>query len=184
MEVTSFAISGPLLITPRKYDDARGFFSEVYNVQAFEPFVGKARFVQENHSLSRARGTIRGLHFQVPPDAQAKLVRVVRGAILDVAVDIRRQSPTFGQHVSAVLSAENWVEMWIPIGFAHGFCTLEPDTEVIYRVTEYYCQASDRGIAWNDPQIGIKWPINVAEAVLSDKDRVHPMLASLPEYFS
>lgn len=184
MEIRSFAITGPALLIPRKYEDARGFFSEVYNVRALEPLIGKARFVQENHSLSRARGTVRGLHFQAPPAAQGKLVRAVRGAILDIAVDIRRRSPTYGQHVSAVLSAENWAEMWIPIGFAHGFCTLETDTEVIYQVTEYYCQASDRGIAWNDPEIAIKWPIDAAEIVLSERDRTHPLLSALPEYFT
>jgi dTDP-4-dehydrorhamnose 3,5-epimerase len=184
MEAKSFLIAGPLLLTPRKFADARGFFSEVYNQRTFDALIGEARFVQENHSLSRAQGTIRGLHFQAPPTAQGKLVRVVRGAIFDIAVDIRRQSPTYGQYASAVLSADNWAELWIPIGFAHGFCTLEPDTEVIYQVTDYYCQADDRGIAWDDPDIGVKWPIDAANAVLSDKDRSHPRLAGLPTYFS
>ncbi|WP_036262373.1 dTDP-4-dehydrorhamnose 3,5-epimerase [Methylocapsa aurea] len=184
METESFAISGPLLLTPRKFADSRGFFSEVYNQRTFDPLIGAARIVQENHSLSRAQGTVRGLHFQSPPTAQGKLVRVARGAILDVAVDIRRQSPTYGQYVSAALSAENWAQLWIPVGFAHGFCTLEPDTEVIYQVTDYYSQADDKGIAWDDPDIGIDWPIGAANAVLSDKDRSHPRLACLPEYFS
>jgi dTDP-4-dehydrorhamnose 3,5-epimerase len=184
MESKSFAIVGPLLLTPKKFSDARGFFSEVYNQRTFDPLIGEARFVQENHSLSRPQGTVRGLHFQSPPTAQGKLVRVARGAILDVAVDIRRQSPTYGQYVSAALSAENWAQLWIPVGFAHGFCTLEPDTEVIYQVTDYYSQADDKGIAWDDPDIGIDWPIGAANAVLSDKDRSHPRLACLPEYFS
>lgn len=184
MDAKSFAIAGPLLLTPRKFVDARGFFSEVYSQRTFDPLIGKARFVQENHSLSRAKGTVRGLHFQSPPAAQGKLVRVGRGAIIDVAVDIRRQSPTYGQYVSTALSAENGAELWIPAGFAHGFCTLEPDTEVIYQVTEHYSQADDRGIAWDDPDIGIVWPVSAANAVLSEKDRDHPRLASLPGYFS
>ncbi len=184
MEAKSFAIAGPLLLTPRRFADTRGFFSEVYNQRTFDALIGNARFVQENHSLSRPQGTVRGLHFQTPPTAQGKLVRVVRGAIFDIAVDIRRHSTTYGQYASAVLSAENWAELWIPVGFAHGFCTLEPDTEVIYQVTDYYSQPDDRGIAWDDPDIRIKWPIDLATAVLSDKDRSHPRLASLPAYFS
>lgn len=184
MEAKSFAIAGPLLLTPQQFVDRRGFLSEVYNQRTFDPLIGGARFVQENQSFSRARGTVRGLHFQAPPAAQGKLVRVVRGAIADIAVDIRRGSPTYGQYVSALLSRDNGAQLWIPIGFAHGFCTLEPDTEVIYRVTDYYSQADDKGIAWDDPDIGIKWPVDVADAVLSDRDLSHPRLASLTPYFS
>jgi dTDP-4-dehydrorhamnose 3,5-epimerase len=184
MEAKSFAIAGPMLLTPRKFADERGVFSEVYNQRVFDSLIGATRFVQQNHSLSRPQGTVRGLHFQAPPTAQGKLVRVVRGAIIDVAVDIRGQSPTHGQYVSVALSADNWAALWIPVGFAHGFCTLEPDTEVIYQVTDYYSQADERGIAWDDPDIGIKWPIDAADAVLSEKDRRHPRLACLPAYFS
>ena len=184
MEVKSLAIPGPLLLTPRKFGDARGFFSEVYNEQKFSSILDGVRFVQDNHSMSTARGTVRGLHFQAAPTAQGKLVRVVRGAIVDIAVDIRRQSPTYGEHVSVELSAENWAQLWIPVGFAHGFCTLEPDTEMIYKVTDYYSAADDRGIAWDDPDIGIEWPVDAADAVLSDKDRRQPRLVGLPEYFS
>ncbi len=184
MEAKSLAIPGPLLLTPRKFGDVRGFFSEVYNEQKFSSILGGVRFVQDNHSMSTARGTVRGLHFQTAPKAQGKLVRVVRGAIVDVAVDIRRPSSTYGKHVSVELSAENWAQLWIPVGFAHGFCTLEPDTEIIYKVTDYYSPADDKGIAWNDPDIGIEWPVEAADAVLSDKDQRQPRFAGLPDYFS
>ncbi|MGP0061320.1 MAG: dTDP-4-dehydrorhamnose 3,5-epimerase [Beijerinckiaceae bacterium] len=183
MDAKSFALAGPLLLKPRKFGDARGFFSEVYNQQVFDSLVGEVRFVQDNHSLSAMPGTIRGLHFQARPKAQGKLVWVVQGAIFDVALDIRRSSPTYGQYVSAVLSAENWCQLWIPIGFAHGFCTTEPNTQVIYKVTEFYSGADDKGIAWNDPDINIEWPVDPAKAVLSEKDQAHPRLADLAVYF-
>ncbi|WP_020175423.1 dTDP-4-dehydrorhamnose 3,5-epimerase [Methyloferula stellata] len=183
METKSFSIPGPVLLHPRKFEDARGFMSEAYNQRAFETILGDVRFVQDNHSLSRSAGTIRGMHFQAPPTAQGKLVRVVRGSIFDVAIDLRRGTPSFGQFVSVTLSAANWAQFWIPIGFAHGFCTLEPDTEVIYKVTDYYSQADDRGLAFDDPALAIPWPVDPAQAVLSDKDKVHPRLADLPVYF-
>lgn len=126
---------------------------------------------------------MRGLHFQKPPHAQGKLVRVARGAIFDVAVDIRRGSPTYGRHVTAVLSAENWAQLWVPAGFAHGFCTLEPDTEVLYKVTDYYTPECDCGLRWNDPELGIEWPVKRDEAIVSDKDRSHPALADLEPVF-
>ena len=133
--------------------------------------------------MSVEKGVVRGLHFQIPPMAQDKLVRVARGAILDVAVDIRWGSPTYGQHVSAVISAENWTQIWVPKGFAHGFCTLEPDTEVLYKVSNVYAPANDGGVIWNDPDLGIEWPVNAAVAVLSDKDAKLPRLRDLTPLF-
>ena len=158
MKIESLAIAGVKLITPRKIGDDRGFFSETWNARALADAGISAQFVQDNHAKSGLKGTLRGLHFQLPPMAQGKLVRVSRGSILDVAVDIRRSSPTFGRHASAVLSAENWQQLWIPPGFAHGYCTLQPDTEVIYKVTEYYSPAHDKGILWDDPALAIQWP--------------------------
>ncbi|MGH7054149.1 MAG: dTDP-4-dehydrorhamnose 3,5-epimerase, partial [Stellaceae bacterium] len=141
------------------------------------------RFVQDNHSLSLQRGTVRGLHFQIPPFAQAKLVRVTRGAILDVVVDLRRGSPDFGRHVAAELSTAQWNQLFVPEGFAHGFCTIEPETEVTYKVNRPYSAAHDRGLLWNDPALGIPWPVSESEALLSERDRRHPPLAELPEFF-
>lgn len=183
MEAKSFPIPGPLLLTPAKFQDARGFFSETYNQRRFNALIGDINFVQDNHSLSVSKGTIRGLHFQKPPTAQGKFVRVARGAVFDVAVDIRCGSPTFGKFVSAILSADNWAGLWVPAGFAHGFCSLEPNCEVVYKVSNYYSHADDRGLAWDDPAIAIPWPIKNKEAVLSDKDKTHPRLAELPAYF-
>ena len=183
MLVEPLAISDVKLITPRIFRDARGFFSETYNAPALAEVGIRAAFVQDNHSLSRRRGVVRGLHFQISPKAQGKLVRVSRGAILDVAVDIRHGSPTFGQHVTATLSAENWSQLWVPVGFAHGFCTLEPDTEVIYKVDAPYDPTLERGIRWDDPTLAIHWPVDMHEAVLSDKDRSNPTFAELPQYF-
>ena len=140
-------------------------------------------FVQDNHSLSADHGTVRGLHFQTPPYAQDKLVRVVKGAIFDVAVDLRKGSPTLGQHVSTVISAEEWNQILVPIGFAHGFCTLEPNTEVIYKVTNFYVPAYDKGCLWNDPDLGIDWPVDAVAAIVSDKDQSYPKLSELPDYF-
>lgn len=183
LSVQSTAIPGVKILTPKRIKDERGFFSEVYSHHAFEEAGLCFEFVQDNHSLSSEPGTIRGLHFQAPPFAQGKLVRVVRGRIVDVAVDLRRSSSTFGQHVAVEISAENWRQLLIPAGFAHGFCTLEPDTEVLYKVTEPYTPTHDRGLAFDDPALGIEWPVPLAEAVLSEKDRRHPTLAELPTYF-
>ncbi len=182
--IETFDIAGLLLISPKKIGDKRGFFSETYNKQVLFAAGIDKEFVQDNHSLSVEKGVVRGLHFQIPPFAQDKLVRVTRGSILDVAVDIRQGSPTFGQHVATELSAENWNQFWIPAGFAHAFCTLEPDTEVLYKVTNYYSADCDAGLAWDDPALDINWPVSAAKAVLSKKDCEHPRLAELPKYFS
>ena len=183
MKIESLAIADVKLITPRIIRDERGFFSETWNAQGLKDAGIDAKFVQDNHALSRAKGTVRGLHFQLAPKGQDKLIRCVRGAILDVAVDIRKSSPTFGQHVTAVLSATNWAQLWVPIGFAHGYATLEPDTEVIYKVTEYYSPALDRGIAWDDPALAIQWPVAARDAELSAKDKMQPLLADAPVLF-
>jgi dTDP-4-dehydrorhamnose 3,5-epimerase len=171
------------LIVPRIHRDHRGFFSETYNKASLTALGDNLDFVQDNHSLSVERGVVRGLHFQIPPFAQDKLVRVIRGSVYDVAVDIRRGSPTYGKHVARVISAEDWNQFLVPVGFAHGFCTLEANTEVIYKVTNYYSPEHDRGVLWNDPDLGIVWPIIEAEAILSDKDKKQPRLKELPNYF-
>jgi dTDP-4-dehydrorhamnose 3,5-epimerase len=183
-EIRSLAIPDVKLITPRIFRDGRGFFSETYSRRDMSQAEIGCEFVQDNQSLSHARGVIRGLHYQAEPHAQGKLVRVTKGVIFDVAVDIRQGSPTFGQHVTATLTAANWSQLWIPVGFAHGFCTLEPDTEMIYKVTDYYAPECDRGIAFDDPDLGIAWPVGPAEATLSDKDRRHPRLRDLPAQFT
>ena len=182
--VTPLALPEVLLITPRRHGDARGWFSETWSRKAMLEAGVDADFVQDNQAFSARRGTLRGLHFQMAPHAQAKLVRVLRGAIYDVAVDIRQGSPTYGQHVKAVLSGGNWAQLWVPTGFAHGFCTLEPDTEFLYKVTGYYAPECDRGLAWDDPELAIDWPMAPGAAILSEKDRRHPKLAELPHYFA
>ncbi len=168
---------------PKKHGDHRGFFSEVYNKRTLAAAGIDIDFVQDNHSLSAEKGVVRGLHFQVPPFAQDKLLRVVRGSVFDAAVDLRRGSPTYGKHVSVVLSAEEWNQILVPIGFAHGLMTLEPDTEVIYKVSNYYSAEHDKGLLWNDPALGIEWPVAEEKAILSAKDKVQPRLADLPPYF-
>ena len=176
-------LAGVRIITPKKLGDNRGFFSETYNRQALAAAGVDLQFVQDNHSLSARAGTLRGLHFQAPPFAQDKLVRVIRGAVLDVAVDLRTASATFGRHVAVTLSEENWRQVLIPAGFAHGFCTLEPNTEVLYKVTNYYSAAHDRGLAWDDPALGVVWPVTAERVVLSERDRKHPLLRDLPAIF-
>ena len=183
MQVTRLAIAEVALLRPKRHSDARGYFVESYNDRAFRREVCEATFVQDNEALSVQRGTIRGLHFQRPPTQQGKLVRALKGAIFDVAVDIRRGSPTFGRHVSATLSAETGEQLWVPPGFAHGYCTIEPDSVIAYKVTDFYSAADDGGMAWDDPAIGIRWPVGPDEAVLSDKDRRLPKLAALSEVF-
>lgn len=183
MEIRTFQIPGPVVIVPQKFTDARGFLSETYSDEAFCTNITQTRFVQENHSYSEQAGTIRGIHFQVPPHAQGKLVRVVRGAIFEVAVDLRADSPTFGRCAVAEISAANWSQFWIPVGFGHGFCTLEPHTEVVYKLTAPYHPASERGIAWDDPDLAIAWPLEGKRPELSDRDRQHPRFAETPAYF-
>lgn len=185
LHIEACEIPEVLLVGPKRFGDQRGFFSETWSQRAFAEATGVSDdFVQDNHSLSGQAGVLRGLHFQSPPHGQGKLVRVSRGSILDVAVDIRAGSPTFGRHVARKLSAENWQQLWVPAGFAHGFCTLEPDTEVQYKVTAYYAPDHDHGLAFDDPALAIAWPVHADQAILSDKDRKHPRLADLPPYFT
>jgi dTDP-4-dehydrorhamnose 3,5-epimerase len=182
-EARPLAIDGPLLVSARRFGDARGHFAETYSRRDFAALGIAEELVQDNQSFSAPSGTVRGLHFQVPPRAQAKLVRVLRGRILDVAVDIRHGSPTHGRHVAAELSAENGLMLYVPVGFAHGFATLEPDTEVAYKVSDTYAPDCDRGLAWDDPDLGIAWGVDPATATLSDKDRRQPRLKDLGRMF-
>jgi dTDP-4-dehydrorhamnose 3,5-epimerase len=171
------------IIEPSRRRDERGFLSEVYNKAALAAVGITSVFVQENHTLSLRQGTVRGLHFQIPPSPAAKLVRVTRGAAFDVAVDLRRESSSYGQHVAAVLTVENWLQLLVPEGFAHGFCTLEPNTEVVYKTTAYWNPDVDRGVLWNDPTLAIDWPVPDGGPVLSDKDSRQPLLEELEPYF-
>ncbi len=183
MKVERLAIPDLILVTPPRFGDARGFFSEVFNASRFAAAGIDMDFVQDNQSLSQQRGVVRGLHCQVVPYSQGKLVRCIKGAIWDVAVDARPGSPTFGQWAAAELSAENWAQLWVPPGFLHGFCTLVEGTEVIYKVTNIYDRASERGVIWNDPELALPWPVGEHEAVLSDKDRALPRWAETPPLF-
>ena len=171
-----------LYIAPQRYVDHRGFFAEIYSRRAYTKLGIDDEFVQDNHSLSRERYTLRGLHFQAPPYAQAKLVRCGRGAIFDVAVDIRRGSPTYGLWKGYELTAENGDQLYVPVGFAHGFVTLEPDSEIVYKCSEYYAPETEGAVLWNDPDIGIDWP-TVADPILSEKDAVAPSLSDLDSPF-
>ena len=177
MRVQELAIPEVRLLIPELHGDHRGFLVETYSRRTLSRTGIDTEFVQDNHSVSARRGTVRGLHFQVPPHAQDKLVRVVRGSVFDVAVDLRRGSPTYCRHVSVVLSTEAWNQVLVPAGFAHGFMTLEPDTEVVYKVSDYYAPDHDKGLVWNDPRLAIPWPIAQDEAILSEKDRRLPGLA-------
>lgn len=183
MNVVALDIPDVKLITPRRFGDHRGFFSEVYNARTFADAGIDIEFVQDNHAFSREAGTLRGLHFQKPPHAQAKLVRVTRGRIYDVAVDIRRESATYGHHVGVELSAGNWSQLLVPAGFAHGYCTLEPDTEVLYKVDAYYAPEHDAGILWSDPALAISWPVAADKAQLSDKDLRLPLFKDVAPAF-
>ncbi|MEA3535650.1 dTDP-4-dehydrorhamnose 3,5-epimerase [Rhizobium sp. CC-YZS058] len=177
-------IPGVVLIIPKKIGDSRGYFSETFREDKFAENVGHFPFVQDNQSLSREVGTIRGLHFQLAPRAQGKLVRCISGAILDVVVDIREGSASYGRHVKVELSEENGQQLWVPPGFAHGFCTLQPSSIISYKVTDYYSAEHDRGLLWNDPALEIDWPVDPGKATISAKDMVQPRLAELDANFS
>jgi dTDP-4-dehydrorhamnose 3,5-epimerase len=181
--LASFTMDGPLLVETRRFGDARGFFAETYSARDFAACGLSVDFVQDNFSVSQPAGTLRGLHFQSNPEPQAKLVRVLSGRVLDVAVDLRRASPTYGHYVAVELSAEAGNQLYVPVGFAHGFCTLEPDCAVAYKVSGYYAPACDKGLAWDDPDVGIDWTLPEGGPVLSDKDSRQPRLRDLPDYF-
>jgi dTDP-4-dehydrorhamnose 3,5-epimerase len=184
MDIHDFAIKGLKLIIPKRIGDTRGYFQETWSDRLYREALGEVDFVQDNLSLSLRKGTLRGLHFQKAPFAQGKLVRVGRGSIFDVAVDIREKSPTYGEHVTVTLDSAQGAQLWVPPGFLHGFCTLEDNTEVCYKVTSYYSRDHDAGVLWNDPDLGIKWPVDEAAIVLSEKDRSLPRLRDLPESFA
>ena len=183
MNVTELAIPDVKIITPTRHADDRGFFSEIYSRPRVESHGIELDIAQENFAFSARSNTVRGLHLQTPPFAQAKLVQVVRGAILDFAIDLRNGSPWYGQFVCATISADNWQQILVPVGFAHGLCTLEPDTAVIYKVTAPFSPENDTGIRWNDPDIGIPWPMKNEDAILSDKDKALPLLADFVSPF-
>jgi dTDP-4-dehydrorhamnose 3,5-epimerase len=183
VKIEALAIADVKLITPPRFNDPRGFFSETWNQRRFAEAGIPGPFIQDNHAVSTETGVLRGLHCQIGPNAQGKLVRCVKGAIYDVAVDVRQGSPTFGHYVGAEISAENWTQIWVPVGFLHAYCTLTAATEVIYKVTGAYDKAAERGVIWNDPDIGIEWPVSADKVILSDKDKVLPRLRDLPALF-
>ncbi len=183
VEVRPLGLDGVVEIVPRRFGDDRGFFSEVYNATALAEAGIDMNFLQDNQSYSAAAGTLRGLHFQTPPVAQDKLLRVVRGAVFDVAVDIRKGSPDFGKWVGLEISARKWNQILVPAGFAHGFVTLEPDTEVIYKVSALYSARHDRAIRYDDPDIGIEWPVDGSAVILSAKDAAAPRLSEIDTGF-
>lgn len=183
LDVRPLSIPDVLEIRPARYQDERGFFSETWNASTWQAAGIDHLFVQDNQSLSSAKGVLRGLHYQEPPFAQAKLVRVTHGSIFDVAVDIRHGSPTFGQWVGLTVSAEAWNQIYIPGGFAHGFLTLEPNSEVLYKVSAPYAPRHDRAIRFDDPAIGIEWPLGELTPILSEKDRAAPLLADVAPVF-
>ncbi|WP_076072691.1 dTDP-4-dehydrorhamnose 3,5-epimerase [Sphingomonas montana] len=184
MDIVTFDIAGVTVLIPRHIGDERGYFAETFRADVFAAHCGHHVFVQDNESLSAKVGTVRGLHFQAEPHAQGKLVRCTAGAVFDVAVDIRQSSPTYGDWIGETLTPGNGRQLWVPPGFAHGFCATEANTVICYKVTDYYDAGSDKGLAWNDPSIGIAWPGIADPETLSAKDRGQPMLADLPTYFS
>lgn len=184
MKFRTLTLDGPVEIQPDKIADERGYFSEIFRQAEFAEHAGLVDFVQENQSLSVRVGTLRGIHFQTHPAAQGKLVRCLAGTLFDIAVDLRRDSPTYGKWESVVLSSQENNQLWIPVGFGHAFCTLEPNSIISYRVTSYYSPENDKGVAWDDPDIGIEWPEIAAPVTLSPKDRLQPRLRDLPTYFT
>ena len=183
MQIERLEIEDIFVLIPTKHGDSRGFFSETYRKEFLHAEGVNADFEQENHVYSAERGVLRGLHFQIPPHAQGKLVRCTRGSILDVGVDIRKGSPTYGRYVAVELSADNWKQLWVPPGFAHGYVTLEANCEVVYKVTDYWAQDCERGIAWDDPGLGIDWKIPTVDLILSEKDRLNSRLADMVSPF-
>jgi dTDP-4-dehydrorhamnose 3,5-epimerase len=183
MTIRELEIPAVKLIVPKRFSDARGYFLETWSQHLFCEEIANVTFVQDNQSMSLKRGTLRGLHFQKPPHAQGKLVRVLRGSIYDVAVDIRKGSPTYGKYVALKLDATEAAQLWVPPGFLHGCYTLEDETEVFYKVTAYYSPSHDAGVLWCDPDLDISWPIGPESVLLSDKDQRHPRLRDLPEFF-
>lgn len=183
MRVIETRIPAVKRVVPQRFGDDRGWFSETFRADILAQAGIDHPFLQDNQSFSAQTGTVRGLHFQLEPAGQAKLVRVLAGAILDVAVDLRRTSPTYGQHVAVRLDAEGGEQLYVPVGFAHGFCTLESDTMIAYKVSSYYSREHDRSLSWNDPALAIDWPVAAGDAVLSDKDRAAPSLADLGAVF-
>ena len=182
--VTPTAIPDVILLTPRRFRDERGWFAETYSTRSFAPALGDIVFVQDNQAFSTARGTLRGLHFQRPPHPQAKLIRVLKGSIFDVTVDLRSGSPTYGRWVGVALTADAGEQLFVPHGFAHGYCTLEPHTEVAYKVDGFYAPDCDAGLAWDDPTLAIKWPSPPHEAILSGKDKTLPAFKDFISPFS
>ncbi|TVQ56944.1 MAG: dTDP-4-dehydrorhamnose 3,5-epimerase [Phycisphaerales bacterium] len=183
MKVYPTDIPDVLVVEPTRHADDRGVFCETYNRQRLRGAGIDAEFVQDNHSISSRAGTVRGLHYQSPPHAQAKLIRVVAGAIFDVAVDLRVNSPTFSRHVAVTISALDWKQIYIPAGFAHGFCTLEPSTHVLYKVDHHFVPECDHGVRWNDADLAIPWPVDASKAILSERDRIHPTFSELQDTF-
>lgn len=184
MEFRTFELEGPLEVVPRKIEDDRGYFAEIFRLREFSERAGLVEFVQDNQSLSVRAGSVRGIHFQSYPRAQGKLVRCLSGSIFDVAVDLQADSPNYGRWISTVLTPEENNQLWIPVGFGHAFCSLEPNSVISYRVTNYYSPEDDKGVAWDDPDIAVEWPELVDSSTLSPKDRTQPLLAELPPYFS
>jgi dTDP-4-dehydrorhamnose 3,5-epimerase len=183
VKITPLEISGLLLIVPKRIEDSRGYFAELYNEKLLAEAGEPVGFVQDNFSLSRKKGTVRGLHYQTPPRQQAKLVRVSRGRILDVALDLRSSSPSYGKHISRELSAESGEQLFIPAGFAHGFCTLENDTEVVYKVSDFYDPQTEHGVLWCDPDLNISWPVEPSQATVSEKDAKQPSFKDMQKHF-
>ncbi|MCE2566118.1 dTDP-4-dehydrorhamnose 3,5-epimerase [Komagataeibacter sp. FNDCF1] len=184
MDIKTFNIKGMMLLTPPRFEDDRGYFTETYNAARLKKIGITEPFVQDNHSLSRQRGVVRGLHCQLPPHAQGKLVRCTRGSIWDVGVDIRAGSPTFGQWVGETLSAENGAQLWIPAGFLHGFCTLSDNAEVQYKCTDFWNRECERSVRWDDPLLAINWPVTAGEAIVSAKDAEGLAFSSVDDWFT